>query len=298
MKQNIKKGLFYALAVFIAMFLLRILYGYIAYPDGERHTTYIGGSGTYNYNWSSSFEGFSNRNIASKKMQRSTSAPSGSMPSGNIDQKYEKVASINSQTSKFAQDETRTRNVIKNYNALIQFERSQGLEGNRMLSLAIGVDPTKFDNIADTLSKIGKLSSISIDKSDKTSEFKELNAKKAALEKIRDNLIGLKKQGGKIDEFVTLENRIFDIEQQIQALGLSLGEFDEENEFCTVKFALKEVKKASTTIPFSSRLKTAFEWTVKFYLRMIFILFLATGSMLFVTILIEKIVPVIKRYWK
>lgn len=291
MKQKVKKGLFYFLLGFALLFVLRLMYGFVAYPNGQDYRT------AHNQRNSllglASFEGFSKRNIATKKIQRT-----GGAQLGNIDQKYEKVASMNAVSSKFDKDEARTRRIIKNYNALIQFEQSSGLTGNRVLSLAIGVNPDKFDEVTDTLSKIGRLTSIRIDKSDKTSEFKELNAKKAALEKIRDNLISLKKRGGKIDEFVTLENRIFEIEEKIQAFGLNLGEFDEENEFCTVKYALREGSKKITSIPIGSRLKTAFEWTVKFYLSLITTLFFAVLCSLIIVVLLEKLTPLIRRYWK
>ncbi len=289
MKRNIKRGLFYFILGFAGLFLLRLIYGFIAYPNGVEHQVYrnVGGLA------STSFKGYSKRNIASKKVQRSNGTQLG-----NIDQKYEKVAAIHAKSSVFDKDEVATRRVIKDFNALIQFEQSSGLRGNRVLSLAIGVDPTKFDAITDTLSKIGTLTSVRIDKSDKTSEFKELNAKKAALEKIRDNLVALKKRGGKIDEFVTLENRIFEIEEKIQTFGLNLGEFDEENEFCTVKYALKEVAKSKTSIPLSSRLKTAFEWTVKFYFGLVSILFFAALCSLIIVVLIEKLTPVVRRYWR
>ncbi len=99
--------------------------------------------------------------------------------------------------------------------------------------------------------KIGSIKSKEITKIDKTNEFRNLNAKKASLETTRQSLIELKKQSGKIEEFVNLQNRILEIEQQLQDLGVLLGNFDEENEFCTVRFSLHETReiKISTTTP-------------------------------------------------
>ena len=45
-----------------------------------------------------------------------------------------------------------------------------------------------------------------------------------------------------------LENRILEIEQQLQGLGVSLGNFDDENEFCTVHFSLLEGKEVKIGI--------------------------------------------------
>lgn len=68
-----------------------------------------------------------------------------------------------------------------------------------------------------------------------------------------------------------LEYRILEIEQQLQGLGVSLGDFDYENEFCTAQFPLLEGKEVKIGI--MQRVKVALEWTVKIYLRIMTTLF-------------------------
>src|SRR5260370_606896 len=110
------------------------------------------------------------------------------------------------------------------------------------------------------LRKIGELSSINIDKVDKTNEFKELKAKRASLEKTRDALVSLKNKPGRIEEFTALENRILEIEEQIQSTGVSLGDYVQENEFCTVKLSLEEKGAAAAGISFRHRAVVALAW--------------------------------------
>jgi len=100
-------------------------------------------------------------------------------------------------------------------------------------------------------------------------------------------LIELKSKGGKIDEFMQLENRILEIEQQLQDLGVSLGDFDDENEFCTVQFSLNEGKEIE--ISFIHRLKVALEWTIKFYLRLMGTLFCLIFFAYLLLLSIEKL---------
>ena len=126
-----------------------------------------------------------------------------------------------------------------------------------------------------------------ITKKDKTNEYKELNAKKQSLEKIRTSLIELKSKGGKIDEYMGLENRILEIEQQLQGLGVSLGDFDDENEFCTVQFSLLEGKEVK--IGTMQRVKVALEWTVKIYLRIMTTLFFLTLFAYLILLGIDKL---------
>lgn len=288
MKQTIKKGIRYSAIIFTILFALRFIYGFIAYPNGS--TT------TYNNHYLPAFE-FSQRNYASTKMKRKIKSPTVSAPV-TVDQKYEKIGTIGAVTDEFKSDEKETRTLIKSNNALIQFEKRAGLTGNQYLHLAIGVAPEKFDMFISKLEGIGKLVSIDINKTDKTSEYKDLQAKRISLEKTRNNLLGIKNQSGKISELVDLETRILEIENQIQDLGISLGAFNEENEFCTVKFTLQESKSAQQEISIVSRLKTAFEWTMKYYLMLLVILFLTAGVVLLVTSIIKIAIPMVNKFWK
>ena len=203
-----------------------------------------------------------------------------------IDQKYEKIADITSVTTKFDLEENLIRKQIKNYNGLIQFENKNGNEGYRNLSLIVGVPPENFDSIYHQLIKIGTVQAKQITKKDKTNEYKQLNAQKLSLEKIRTSLIALKSEGGRIEEYMQLENRILEIEQQLQELGVNLGNFDAENEFCTVKFSLTEIERKNTSL--FQRLELAFIWTLSTYLKLMLVLTLMAGFSFLTASTIEK----------
>jgi TM2 domain-containing membrane protein YozV len=264
MKPKLIKGLFYLVLGFIGLFIIRLIYGYIAYPDGATSPLIQPDSGS---SWRVSYEP---KNYASAKRKF------GSQETIAVEQKYEKIGTLKSKTIDFEGDEKKLRALIKKYEALIQFEQSSGLTGQRALKLAMGVIPNNFDAMIAEAKSIGKLTFIQIDKTDKTNEYKELKAERISLEKAREALSLLKGQGGRIEELIRLENQILDIENKIQALGVKLGEYDEEKEFCTVKFTLKEVRVAKREIPLSQRLIVAFEWTIKYYLGILAILFIGT----------------------
>ncbi len=203
-----------------------------------------------------------------------------------IDQKYEKIADIKSSTNEFDLNEQRLRKQISAFNGLIQFESKNGNSGFRNLNLIIGVPPKHFDSMYRELVKIGTVQAKQITKKDKTNEYKELRAKKLSLEKTRSSLIALKSKGGHIGEYMQLENRILEIEQQLQDLGVSLGNFDEENEFCTVKFSLTEVNEYRMTL--SERIESAITWTLLTYLKLMFTIALMAGSALLIVLVLEK----------
>lgn len=260
MSENVKKGALVAAIVFILMFILGFAFTYV---EVERNR--------YPYNTYERGEsplGFSNSvsNIASKKVVYQEGGKTRS-----VDQKYEKVANIEAKSPEIEKDEAAVRDLIETSGSIIQYESASGLRAaaNRVINLTIGVPPQKFDSFVGELKAIGRLTAINIDKRDKTNEYKELQAKKESLMKIRGSLLALKSRGGKIEEFIQLENRILEIEEEIQKLGLSLGEFDSENEFCTVKLRLSETNDAAS-MSLLMRLRRALGWSIKYYFLLSF----------------------------
>ncbi len=260
-KKRLKKAIWWLLALFMVLFVFRFIYGYTKQIDDSPNQTQF-------------FDSISNtrRNYASKKYEVQSNA--GSQSAVHVDQKYEKIAEIKTKSSEFEEEEKLARARTENLNALIQFEQKSGNKGYRKLDLVIGVPPENFDSLYQQLIKIGKVQAKQITKKDKTNEYKELNANKQSLEKTRISLINLKSKGGKIEEYMDLENRILEIEQQLQGLGVSLGDFDDENEFCTVQFSLVEGKEVKIGV--MQRVKVALEWTIKTYMRLMITLFFIT----------------------
>lgn len=183
-----------------------------------------------------------------------------------VEQKYEKIGSIESSTAKFDEAEQQARGIIKQFNALIQGEAVSSSATLRRLYLTIGVPPDNFDQIIVALKTVGQVDSFNVTKTDKTNDFLELKAKRTSLEKTRDALIGLKTQGGKIDELVKLEQEILKLEGEIQGLGVQLGQFDKVNEFCTVRFNLGETQAKTERSPYFGYLLEAINWAAGVYL--------------------------------
>lgn len=249
----LKKYFVWFLAGFILFFLFRLAYGYMYVPDN-------GQSGWQQESSDGGFE-MSKRNYATEKFKNVDT----SIPAPGSDQKYEKVGSASSVTDEFDEDQKRVRELIKQYEGIIQYEQMGGLSPTRYMQLGIGVPPAAFDSLVAQIQRIGSLRSLSINKTDKTNEYRQLLANIEALEKSRQSMIELKSQSGRIDEYINLENKVMELDERIRELGVSMGEFDTENEFCTVKFTLKEKYSEVKNISMIHRVKVALEWTVKYY---------------------------------
>jgi Domain of unknown function (DUF4349) len=282
-KEKFKPIFKYFLISFGVLFLLRIGYGF-AVSDvaaGQNHANgYFAGNVGNDGSQQNSVDNNLRKNYASEKKAGSATIQNK--------EKYEKVGSVASHSRDFVNDEKKLRVTVEQYKAVIQSEQATGLAGARVLRLGIGVDPEKFDTLIEDVRKIGELTDIQITKSDKTNEYKNLNAKRVSQEKYRTALNALKGRGGKVTELIELENKILEIEQEIQNLGVKLGEFDEQNEFCTVRFTLVENRGAVKAGFFTNllrRIKIALEWTIRYYLMVaLLLLFSGLGILVFLVI--------------
>lgn len=275
---SLRKTTFWLASLFVFLFVARLIYGYY-YPGTTRDNgvTLL----------SSDDFSVSRKNYASEKI-KSESAPQPQQQAGfSQSQKYEKVATLRSKSSQFEADDARLKAMVKGFGAVIQYEQNTGNVGQRSLNLLIGVKPERFDSFYIEVQKIGLILSKSITKTDKTNEYLQLNAKRISLEKTRNALLELKSRGGQIDEYIGLENRILEIEGQLQDLGVQIGDYDEENEFCTVRFSMYEGERSEISL--AQRLKVAFEWTAKYYALMMLGLIFALVAALVLQTILEKV---------
>lgn len=281
----------YFIGLFLLLFIARLGYGFYTTPNQitKRSPRDINRSVH-----ESSFQ-ISKRNYASDSYKYKAATPSSAaMP--HMNQKYEKTADVVSSSGNFEKDDKRIRAVIEKHNGIIQYENKSGLEGARVLQLLIGVPPSKFDDFYLALQKVGIVDSKNITKMDKTNEFLNLKAQRASLESTLKALVELKSHNGRIEELISLQEKILEIEKKLQELGVMLGEYDEVNEFCSVKLVLNENKDILIYPPhIAKRLMIAFTWTVKVYLALSVALFFGALTIHFILLIIDKIMILTNR---
>ncbi|SEW28294.1 DUF4349 domain-containing protein [Chitinophaga arvensicola] len=253
-KQQIRRIAIAFMAVFVLMFIFRIIYGYTY--KGRRYdelgsSSFLSGIRTHQ------------KNYASEKV-KGYNLPDAGSPRLYGGQKYEKIADVSSKSTHFSEDEKLLQGTIKKFDAIVQYQQESGNRGNRQLQLLIGVSPEKFDSFYVAVQGIGTIRSMEVTKKDKTNEYRKLNAQRISLEKSLASFNDLKAKDGRIEDFIQLHNKIYEVETELQGLGVELGNFDSENEFCTVQFSMYE-GAAEKAISMVTRLKVALEWTIKYY---------------------------------
>jgi hypothetical protein len=233
-----------AIVLFAALFTIR----FVSTPTATTNGYGVGSD-------PSIFES-SRKNYASAKAVMPT-GPAGQ--SVGDAQKFEKVATLTEQSSAFDADREKIDAAIGAHRGIVQFEKASGLKGKRIAYLGIGVPPEAFDAFVAAVQAIGRNAIVEVIKNDKTNEYLQLRAQRTTLEKARAGLEALQGAGGSIDERLNVQARLTDIEKQIQELGVSLGEFDSQNELCTVKLTLEEMG-APKTRSLRARTMDALEW--------------------------------------
>ncbi|HPN69856.1 MAG TPA: DUF4349 domain-containing protein [Saprospiraceae bacterium] len=262
--------------LFVLLFVFRLIYGYVATDTNT--------GSDYSDNFFSSIDNL-RKNYASEKIAMNGDVQVASNIASN--QKYEKTASIKIKTSEFEKDEKLLKEKSKSFNAVIQYEQSLGQKGNRQIHLLFGVNPNLFDSLYFEMKKIGVLKATEITKVDKTNEYRQLNAKKASIEKTLQSLNELKSKGGQISDFVSLNDKILEIEEKAQELGVELGNFDTENEFCTIKLSMYE-GTTEINISFIHRIKVALEWTIKYFAIIAFTTLVLSLTIFVLLLIIDK----------
>jgi hypothetical protein len=283
MKQTFRQRLWktgrWFIALFFLLFIFRLIYGYAI--------TDMASGSDYSSNFFSSVDNL-RKNYASDNNLMKMKTDVAEQASAASAQKYEKTATVKSKTTQFEKDVTDIKKMTATFAGVIQYEENTGNKGSRQIHWLIGINPEKFDSFYLKIQRIGQVRSMEITKIDKTNEFRQLNAKKASLEKTLASLNELKTRGGAISDYVSLHDKILEIETQLQELGVELGNFDTENEFCTVRYSLYE-GAPDKKISFMRRLKVALEWTIKYYAVLIVSLLALVAAVFVLLLIIDKL---------
>jgi len=246
------------IALYFIIFAARAVYDLITFQDTDI-------TDNYNIYYNGEKEDiYSIKNYASQRMEYPMEGAATSV----LDQKYERIASIVSKTVNYDADLERFNAIVEENKAVVQMENSRGLAGSRRMDLVIGVRPENFDAMQAAVSGIGRISSSTTTKTDKTYEYRKMLAEKQTLENRRVSYEELKKRGGSISEMLQIEDKIIEVEAQIQQQLIGLGEYSDDNALCTINYSLYEGSEAG--VP--RKLWNALQWSTITYVIIIAVL--------------------------
>ena len=175
---------------------------------------------------------------------------------GNVEQirVYERSGQLALATDAFDDDEAQIRSAVTAHQALVLYENSSGMVRERRLVLELGIHPDQFDALMSQLRGIGRLESISVQQRDRTDEFQRLHAQRQSLEKRHATVLKLgEAENLSIDDTLRLEQRLQEIDKELQTVGVQLGDLLSKESLYHVYAELSEYYPGS-------RLDPAYVW--------------------------------------
>lgn len=205
---------------------------------------------------------------------------------------FEKRARLAARSSSFETDAAQVRAVVTEHKATVLQEKSGGIEPERHVHMEISVAPDGFDGLLARLKSIGILHSTDVQQSDRTADFRKLNAQRQSLKKHLESI--LKLRGGNnptIDDALKLEQKIKDIERDLQDIGVQLGDFLGKESYYQIDIAMREFQsgdKLDPTFNWSKRIFHGLGWGIAWWFAAMAVILMIAGSLASVWILWPK----------
>lgn len=239
-RKQFKTVLTALIVLYAVIFIARFIYDLQTFEDPEISP---------NYYFQSYEDKTKSSNVASFKMEYDREFGGTEILEQKyvLEQKYEQIANITTKTISYDSDLAELDGAIEQAQAVIQTERVQGLEGKRTISRAIGVKPQYFDNCLAAVKEIGLLISSTSQKTDKTYEYRQMLAEKQELEKRLESYMSLRGRSGSINEMLSLEDKIIEVESQLLQQAVDLGEYSDDNALCTINVTMYEGNPAGAS---------------------------------------------------
>ena len=147
----------------------------------------------------------------------------------------------------------------KDYN---WYYESSSSRNTRTLNITARIPSEKFEAFLNSLSGDGKILSKSVNAENISQVYANKETYKKALEKEQERLLAMMDKAETIEEMITVETRLSEVERQLNVYKTDLSQMDKDVEFSTVYIDLQEVKRYTETVEtttFREKLAFAFE---------------------------------------
>jgi hypothetical protein len=186
---------------------------------------------------------------------------------------YEKHAQLALGSAAFDDDLAQIRKAVDNEKAAVFNEKNTGTAPERRITLEIGVAPERFDALLAKLRATGRLESINVQQRDRTGEFRRLTGQRQALKSYLQSVLKLREvKTASIDDALKLEQKIQEIEKELQNLGAQLGDFVGKESYYNLYVTLFEYQPGShldSTFTWQSRLVHGWTWAVAWWIGIV-----------------------------
>ena len=146
-----------------------------------------------------------------------------------------------------------------NYN---WYSYNGGNGSTRYLDITARIPSEKFESFINSLSGDGKIMNRSVNAENISQVYANKETYKKALEIEQQRLLEMMDKAQTIEEMITVESRLSEVERQLNVYKTDLAQMDKDVEYSTIYISLEEVKRYSeetNTLTFAEELKYAFD---------------------------------------
>ena len=137
-----------------------------------------------------------------------------------------------------------------------------GNGSTRYLDITARIPSEKFESFINSLSGDGKIMSRSVNAENISQVYANKETYKKSLEIEQERLLEMMDKAQTIEEMITVESRLSEVERQLNVYKTDLAQMDKDVEYSTIYISLEEVKRYSEethTLTFAEELKYAFD---------------------------------------
>ena len=142
------------------------------------------------------------------------------------------------------------------------YNYNSGSRNTRYLSITARIPSEKFEDFINSLSGDGKIMSRSVNAENISQVYANKETYKKSLEKEQERLLEMMDKAETIEDMITVESRLSEVERQLNVYKTDLAQMDKDVEFSTIYIELKEVKRYTEEVnstTFAEEVKYAFE---------------------------------------
>lgn len=176
------------------------------------------------------------------------------------DRKIIYTSQLNVETRDFEASHTLLRQAAADLGGYMESSTTYGSaeNGNRSANETYRIPSEHYQEFLNSVGDIGSITYRSEQTDDITGQYVDVQARIDSLEAQRARLEELRAQADTLDDLLTIESQLSDVQYQLESYTAQRKLYDNQVDYCTVSVDLSEVRAYTPANTFSSRLSSAF----------------------------------------
>lgn len=174
-------------------------------------------------------------------------ASESSVEVNDTSRKLIKNVDLDVQTNDLEELVTNVTNRINSYAGYIEssyvYNGSGSYKNNRSASITARIPAKHLDEFLDNVAEVSNITSKSIDVSDVTLQYVDVEARRSSLKTQYERLLELMEQAETVEDIIVIEDRLAQIRYELESAERQIRTYDNQVDYSTVRMEISEVKE-------------------------------------------------------